>query len=307
MVDQPESLPEAQRVFAAQLRDLRAQCGKPTQQELAAAMHCGRTMVSEMLTGRRFPTWKQARALVMACAGSNSKELEERWHGQWLSASRKLDALRYGQTDPEQELADLPAAADAKPGSHDQAAFILEKTKTSLVPATWYQDNPEFYRAAAQHVRRAKAEIRATYIRQHPPTDFTTSASAEYFAAVLAWAEPQDDRQRSVRRIISLPHKDGVPDRTMLTWIRQHRDETQDILNYEANVMPWYTSGDGLNVVTIDEDVAFLAFSGGGRQKLNGFSVENPTFVGYFIRHFDQLWSSLQPLETYLQRIDTGS
>jgi len=289
--------------FAAQLRDLRAQCGKPTQQELADAMHCGRTMVSEMLTGRRFPTWKQAWALVTACAGSDSKELEERWRARWLSASRKLDALRYGQAAPGLELPDLPATADAESGSHDQPAFSLEETNTSLVPATWYRDNPEFYRAVAQHVRRARAEIRLTYVRQHPPTDFTTSASAEYFAAVLAWAGAQDDSQRSVRRIIGVPHKDGAPDQTMLTWIRQHRDETQDILNYEATVLPWHTAGDGLNMALIDEDVAFLAFSGGGRQKLNGFCIENPTFVGYFIRHFDQLWSSLLPWETYLGAI----
>lgn len=307
MADRSGSPPEPQQVFAAQLRDLRTQCGKPTQQELADAMHCGRTLVSEMLTGRRFPTWKQAWTLVMACAGSDSKELEERWRGRWLSASRKLDALRYGQAAPGQEPPDLSAVADIEPGSHDQAAFTLEKTKTSPVPATWYQDNPEFYRAAAQQVRQARAEIRSTYIRQHPPTAFTTSASAEYFAAVLAWAGQQDDSQRSVRRIISLPHKDGVPDRTMLTWIRRHRDETQDILSYEANGMPWHTAGDGLNMIICDEDVTFLAFSGGGRQKLNGFSVENPIFAGYFARHFDQLWSSLQSLETYLQRIDTGS
>jgi len=92
--DQPGSSPEPRVAFAAQLRDLRAQCGKPTQQELADAMHCGRTMVSEMLTGRcqgsvgtarrRFPTWKQAWALVTACAGSDSKELEERWRARWL-------------------------------------------------------------------------------------------------------------------------------------------------------------------------------------------------------------------------------
>lgn len=267
-------------------------------------MHCGRTMVSEMLSGRRFPTWKQAWALIRACTGSDSKELEDRWHELWLSANRKLDALRYGQPAPRQQPADLPAPANVESENHNQDAFSPKQT---LVPATWYHHHPELYRAAAQHVQRARAEIRATYIRQHPPTDFTTLASAEYFAAVLAWAEPHDDSQRSVRRIIGLPHKDGVPDQKMLSWVRQHRDETQDILNYEANVMPWHTAGDGLNMMLLDEDTTFLAFSGGGRQKLNGFIVENSTFTEYFIRHFDQLWTSLQPMETYLQRIDAES
>lgn len=153
-------------------------------------MHCGRTMVSEMLSGRRFPSWEQDWALVQACvdshgADSHGKELEERWHGWWLSASRKLDALRYGQAGSGQEPADLTAAADVASTSHDQDAFSLEETRTSLLPATWYRDHPQFYRAFAQYMRRARAEIRP-----------------------------------------------------MLAWIRRHRDETQDILNYEASVMP---------------------------------------------------------------------
>jgi hypothetical protein len=41
--------------------------------------------------------------------------------------------------------------------------------------------------------------------------------------------------------------------------------------------MPWHADGDGLNVVCIDDNVALLAFSGYGRQNLNGFSVENPS------------------------------
>ncbi|MGH3975577.1 MAG: hypothetical protein ACRDS9_19935, partial [Pseudonocardiaceae bacterium] len=87
---------------------------------------------------------------------------------------------------------------------------------------TWYRDNPEFYRAFAHRVRRARAEIRLTYIRQHPPTAFTTSAAAGHFAAVLTWAGAQDESQRSARRIIGLPHQNGAPDPVMLTWIRQH-------------------------------------------------------------------------------------
>ena len=81
----------------------------------------------------------------------------------------------------------------------------------------------------------------------------------------------------------------------------QHRAETQQVLNYEARVLPWHTSADGLNMALLDESVAFLAFSGGGRQKLNGFSVQDATFVKYFLAHFDQLWYGLEPLENYLE------
>jgi transcriptional regulator with XRE-family HTH domain len=169
-------------VFAAQLRDLRMQYGKPTQQELADAMHCGRTMVSEILSGRRFPAWKHAWALVTTCARSDGKELEQRWRERWLRGSRKLDALRYGQVAPGQEPPDLPAVTDVESG---QGGSSLEEAAASLIPAVWHRDNPGFYRAAAQYVRRARSEICLTYIRQYPPTDFTTPEPAEYFGAQL--------------------------------------------------------------------------------------------------------------------------
>ncbi|WP_067470322.1 hypothetical protein [Nocardia amamiensis] len=185
-----------------------------------------------------------------------------------------------------------------------QEGFSIDATTTSLVRTTWYRDNPEFYRAGADFARRATSEIRVTYIRQYPPTVFTAPASAEYFATILGWAQQHDGGQRSVRRIIGIPHKAGTADSAMLGWVRQHYSDTAEILNYEATVMPWNEAGDGLNMALMDDDVALLAFSGGGRQKLNGFSVEDPTFVSYFIRHFDQLWSALEPLPDYLTRVD---
>jgi hypothetical protein len=54
----------------------------------------------------------------------------------------------------------------------------------------------------------------------------------------------------------------------------------------------------------IDEDAAFLAFSGGSLQKLNGFSVQDATRAGYFIRYFDQLWSGSDSMATYLRRMN---
>jgi transcriptional regulator with XRE-family HTH domain len=288
----PELQPEPQRAFAAELRELRMKCGKPTEQEIARQMNCGRTTVSDLLNGRRFPTWDQTQALVGALLRDESAKVDPRWNARWLATSRALDTLRHGQA-PFADQAVRPP----------QEAFSVEQTATSLISTTWYRDNPEFYRAGTRYMRAANAEIRVTYVRQYPPTVFTTPASAEYFATILAWARQETESQRSVRRVIGVPHKEGVPDPAMLTWIRRHREETADILNYEANVLPWHTAGDGLNIALVDEDVAFLAFSGGGRQKLNGFSVADPTFVGYFIRHFDQLWATLEPLDDYLRRI----
>lgn len=288
----PAERPEPLQAFAARLRGLRATRGNPTEQQLAQRMGCGRTTVSDLLNGRRFPTWEQTWTLVRACGISDAEQAS--WQREWQRAHRALDALRYGAS------MDRPAAD----GSDALAEFALAATATSTVGATWFRDNPEFYRANADQVRRARTEIRLTYVRQYPPTVFTTQASVEYFSAVLDWARTQDNEQRSVRRVIGIPYLNGAPDDQMMRWLRTHHEETADILTYEAAVVPWHSRADGLNMALFDDNVAFLAFSGGGRQKLNGFCVCDRTFTGYFIAHFEQLWAPLEPLATFLERVD---
>ena len=160
--------------------------------------------------------------------------------------------------------------------------------------------------AAAARVRQARSEIRVTYTRRFPPTQYTTRAAAEYFKAIVDWAAEDTDDERCVRRIIGIPERDGVPDDAMCSWARQHHEDTKSLLTYEASVLRWPAAADGLNMALIDDDVVFLAFSGGPRQKLNGFSVENPTFLSYFAGYFEQLWAVLQPLEDYLRDVDDG-
>ncbi|WP_158706308.1 MULTISPECIES: helix-turn-helix domain-containing protein [Streptomyces] len=276
----PQPVPEPVAAFAEQLRELRLRCFEPTEARLALQMKCGRSSVSAMLNGRRFPSWELTCAFVTACG-----EEPGDWLDRWRDAKRRLDALRR---DPDGRTA--PARPAALPDVGGDA----------LLAATWYRSNPEFYSAAARSVRSARSEIRVTYTRRYPPDQYTTKASADYFADILAWAREDTEDQRSVRRIIGIPETDGVPDKDVLAWARRHREETGDILNYEAGVLRWTAAADGLNMALIDDSVVFLAFSGGSRQKLNGFSVQDRTYMSYFAAYFEQLWTPLQPLGTYL-------
>lgn len=272
----PGPFPQPQLDFAEQLRVLRLQAGQPTEESLARQMGCGHTTVSDILNGRRFPNWELLSRLVRACGQSPGQ-----WRGRWEETYRRLDRIRRSRR-----------AAPATRGG-------------ASLPVVWYRTNPEFYRAAAEQVRRARSEIRVTYIRRHPPTHYTSAASAEYFAAVLDWARAaaDGDSERTVRRIIGVPESGGTPDPVMLSWVRDHYEETAGLLNYEVNVLRWPTGADGQNMALIDDSVAFLAFSGGAHQKLNGFSVEDPTFLGYYAGYFDQLWHSLVPLRAYLDQV----
>ncbi|WP_125533810.1 helix-turn-helix domain-containing protein [Streptomyces sp. WAC 06725] len=276
----PQPVPEPVAAFAEQLRELRLRCFEPTEARLALQMKCGRSSVSAMLNGRRFPSWELTCAFVTACG-----EEPGDWLDRWRDAKRRLDALRR---DPDGR------AAPTRP------AALPDVGGDALLAATWYRSNPEFYSAAARSVRSARSEIRVTYTRRYPPDQYTTKASADYFADILAWAREDTEDQRSVRRIIGIPETDGVPDKDVLAWARRHRDETGDILNYEASVLRWTAAADGLNMALIDDSVVFLAFSGGSRQKLNGFSVQDRTYMSYFAAYFEQLWTPLQPLGTYL-------
>ncbi|MFD0210627.1 hypothetical protein ACFVH9_16185 [Streptomyces hirsutus] len=184
--------------------------------------------------------------------------------------------------------------------AHPTAAHQRSAGRRAVLAAHWYRNNREFYEAAGERARQARSEIRVTYTRRYPPTQYTTPASAAYFKAILDWAGEDSDDERSVRRIIGVPERDGRPDADMFAWARQHYDDTRHILTYEASVLRWTATADGLNMALIDDSVVFLAFSGGPRQKLNGLSIEDPTFMTYFAAYFDQLWAALTPLGTYL-------
>src|SRR5690606_13630228 len=139
----------------------------------------------------------------------------------------------------------------------------------------------------------------------HPPTHYISAASAGYFAAILDWARAavDEDSERTVRHIIGVPEIAGTPDPVMLDWVRDHHAETAGLLNYEVNILRWSTGADGQNMALIDDSAAFLAFSGGSRQKLNGSSVKGPTFESYYAAYFDQPWHGLVTTQTYLDQV----
>ena len=58
-------------------------------------------------------------------------------------------------------------------------------------------------------------------------------------------------------------------------------------------------------VDNFDSTTAFLAFSGGARQKLNGVSLSDSAFMGYFTAYSDQQWTSLPSLGAYLEQLDS--
>ncbi len=277
-------------MFAAELRRVRADGGNRTQEYLAKQTGISRAMVSDWLSGKRFPDWQRTRAFLVACAPEreNDQEWLRQWRSRWNVVWELSDTRQHSAAPVPTGWGGLPEVP------------LLEQTTTSGVDVTWYRDNPEFYSAAAERVRRAEHDIRVTYIRRHPPTLFTSPASADYFSAILHWAKECGDQQRSARRIIGAPTVEGALEPTMSAWLREHHADTADLLSYEAVVFEWPVSADGLNMALIDEEVAFLAFSGGSRQKLNGFSVANGAFVAYFIRYFEQLWSAARPLGEYL-------
>ncbi|MEU5694181.1 helix-turn-helix transcriptional regulator [Actinosynnema sp. NPDC020468] len=255
-----------------ELRELRLRCGNPSEQALAHKIGYSRQSVSAVLNGHRLPRWQFVEKYARECGADEQKIT--RLHDLWLDIS-------LGTREPdigEQE-------GDLFGGRHS-------------LDVTWYRDNEEFYGAGARRIAETRSEIRVTYIRQHPPTQYTSEAAARYFATMLEWASKPG--ARSVRRIIGVRSTDGQPERLMADWLRQHFAATRDVLNYEARVMAWSPRADGLNMALLDDSTTFLAFSGRARQGLSGLSVESPVFLRYFSEHFEQLWAPLTPLDDYL-------
>ncbi|SNY37590.1 hypothetical protein [Paractinoplanes atraurantiacus] len=83
--------PTHRRDFAARLRALREECGRPTYRELSKLAHTSYNSLSEAASGRRLPTWPTTRGYVTACLhhtgrAADVERLLPRWRRAWEDA-----------------------------------------------------------------------------------------------------------------------------------------------------------------------------------------------------------------------------
>ncbi|QKV90751.1 helix-turn-helix domain-containing protein [Streptomyces sp. NA02950] len=275
------------RRFAAELRRLRITAGEPQVKTIASRAQCSPATVSEVLNGHRLASETVTRRLVAALGGDWAH-----WGQLWRAAKTELDDLRQDTLGARRDSRTFGTAPDLS------EAF----RSTSQMEMVCYPNPPAFFKAAADHIRAARSEVRLTYVRLHPPTQWGSTEPTSYYDTVLQWARDNSAECASVRRIIGVPERKGVPRATYFEWLRQHQDEVTDLYTYEARVMPWSASCAWYNRGLIDDTVTFLSFSGAGRRQLTGFSVDNPQFLAHFADSFDQAWGALEPLDAYVSR-----
>jgi transcriptional regulator with XRE-family HTH domain len=241
--------------------------------DIAARSGYSATTVSDVLHGKRFPRKEVAECIVTAWGG-NFGEIADLW-------------LRLSESVHNS----VPVAPT---GVHDD-----------VIAATWYEDNGEFYAAARQSIDTANREIRATYIRQYPPSDVASAEASRYFESMLEWAGRPGPR--SLNRIFGVPTGSARIRRRFVDFLAQHllEIEGRQIKNYQARVFEYTALGDGLNMALFDRDISFVAVSGHGPQNLTGMRVDSEQYTGYLVAYFDQFLSGCEHLAEYLDRMTT--
>jgi tetratricopeptide (TPR) repeat protein len=104
------TLPVHRLAFAARLRELRTECGRPPYRTLSRLAHCGSGSLSEAAGGNRFPTWETARGYVTGCLRHAGRDDEidlllPQWRRAWDEADLRERAQRS-----------MPAVAGPPPG-----------------------------------------------------------------------------------------------------------------------------------------------------------------------------------------------
>lgn len=94
------TLPAHRLAFAARLRDLRTECGRPPYRTLSRLAHCGSGSLCEAAGGNRFPTWETTRGFVTGCLRHAGREQEidlllPRWRHAWAEADLLEQAQRF--------------------------------------------------------------------------------------------------------------------------------------------------------------------------------------------------------------------
>ncbi|MGH4011614.1 MAG: helix-turn-helix domain-containing protein [Pseudonocardiaceae bacterium] len=278
-----------------------------TYEQVAKKCHCSRTTIKAILDGERFPRRDFIEGFVAVCVPEGVDrerqlaKIRELWQVTFdavreIRLSRRKSSASADQVDE----TDIDEQVSLASRSKEQDAQDLADFEKSLVPVTFYRNNSKFYRAAAEYAKSASSIMRLTYVRQVPPTQVTSREAAEYFATVLEWA--RQPGHRFVLRVIGIPIFNEVPEPQMLSWIKSHHLDVQEILNYEARIVPWMNRGDGLNMALFDEDAVFVAVSGESRQDLKGMAFPDRKVHQYFTAHFTQLWHNAESIQRFIQR-----
>jgi tetratricopeptide (TPR) repeat protein len=127
------ALPEHRLAFAARLRDLRTECGRPPYRTLSRLAHCGSGSLSEAAGGNRFPTWETTRGYVTGClrhAGRDDEidRLLPQWRRAWDEADLRERAQRAKPAEalpPPEPPAFSPVPVRGRPPVVRAAATLL--------------------------------------------------------------------------------------------------------------------------------------------------------------------------------------
>lgn len=120
--------------FAAQLRALREQAGRPTYKRLEKVAGFSASTLSEAAGGAKFPTWDVTLAYVTACGGDAG-----RWRDRWETTRRVIEAEPAQQPDAhvEQPSRDTPqpqiSPTPARRRRTGRRTFVVAATIVAVV------------------------------------------------------------------------------------------------------------------------------------------------------------------------------
>lgn len=147
-----------------------------------------------------------------------------------------------------------------------------------------YPDAVSFYGALKAYlVRSGTRHLDSWYMRLENPDDFSesTAAFADYFEAVLAWAEAGG----SVKRLFCIG-----PSRGQAGWTARHREQTRHLRRYSIREVTWAIKADLMSMAIVDTSAVFLAFTVGDR--VQGMRIEDSEAASYFKSYFDRHWEN---------------
>ncbi|MGA5298839.1 helix-turn-helix domain-containing protein [Nucisporomicrobium flavum] len=154
--------------FAAALRELRLQAGRPPYRSMAVRAHVSKASLSAAAAGHRLPTWDVTKAYVVACGGD-----PDGWRDRWLRVRDELGC----------------AASMQEPGEPAPAG-----RRESSAVAGWWQ------RAEWSRVSSAAPWL---ITRRRPALLAAASCAAVIIAAPIAMAALRPDRPRAQATVLS--------------------------------------------------------------------------------------------------------
>ena len=156
-----------------------------------------------------------------------------------------------------------------------------------------YNNYPDFYKSLAGGLDEAENSVYLTHVRDQTPEEFNADEANEWFQKIKDWAE--DNPGTPIRRVTSMNTEN------MVSWGRELKRQTNEVSNFNINVVDWDHGFQMVNFVVYDEKELYVTLTSDTAEETKGAKIVDEELARAYADYFNSLWNFSKPLDEVIE------